>query len=56
MELLQTMRQRNDHICQALHTIGGAELGCVLTDHAGGMHLDARGLWWFASPALVMSR
>ena len=55
MGLLQTSRQVTGHTCTEKHTIGGTELGCVLTGHAGGMHLDGRGLWWFASEALAVS-
>lgn len=55
MDLLQTLRRKSDHMCTASHTIGGAELGCVLRDHGGGMHLDGRGLWWFASPAMAVT-
>ena len=53
MELLQTMRQRNDHLCQVRQPFAGVELGCMLHDHGGGMHLDGRGLWWLASPVVA---
>ena len=53
MELLRTMRQRNDHLCQVRQPFAGVELGCMLHDHGGGMHLDGRGLWWLASPVLA---
>jgi hypothetical protein len=55
MGLLQTSRRATGHTCQATHAIDGAELGCILTEHGGGMHLDVRGLWWCAAPALALS-
>jgi len=55
MGLLQSTRQATGHTCEEKHTIGGVELGCVLSAHGGGMHLDGRGLWWFASPAMAVS-
>lgn len=62
MAALQTMRWRTDHTCTAVLILkrdGAAlELRCGLAEHGGGMHLDTGlgpGLWWFASPAMVMS-
>ena len=55
VDLLQTSRRATGHTCQATHAIDGAELGCILTEHGGGMHLDVRGLWWCAAPALALS-